>query len=218
MHLLSDRRAFLRDAFCGFGTLALASLLHEDRLRAAAANPLAPKTPHLPHAKAKSVIFLFMAGGPSHLETFDPKPLLNKLDGQPRPKEFGDAKYQFIAPDARLLGTLRFAALLEETDDSLRSGQVPGAQQYDDAIVAALEYMHFAERREVVDARIGTGIRRKNYALVEQHADAISHGGNDTELEPAAGRLQCYATRIPLKVARQRTYRTSRSDHPQRRA
>ncbi len=48
-----------------------------------------------------------MAGGPSHLETFDPKPLLNKLDGQPRPKEFGDAKYQFIAKDARLLGSKR---------------------------------------------------------------------------------------------------------------
>ena len=48
-----------------------------------------------------------MAGGPSHLETFDPKPLLNKLDGQPRPAEFGDAKYQFIRRDARLLGTRR---------------------------------------------------------------------------------------------------------------
>jgi hypothetical protein len=107
MQMLSDRRAFLRDAFCGFGTLALASLLYEDRLRAASANPLAPKPPHLPHAKAKAVIFLFMAGGPSHLETFDPKPLLNKLDGQSRPKEFGDAKYQFIAPDARLLGSKR---------------------------------------------------------------------------------------------------------------
>jgi hypothetical protein len=107
MHMLSDRRAFLRDAFCGFGTLALTSLLYEDRLRAASANPLAPKPPHLPFAKAKSVIFLFMAGGPSHLETFDPKPLLNKLDGQPRPKEFGDAKYQFISPDARLLGSKR---------------------------------------------------------------------------------------------------------------
>jgi hypothetical protein len=107
MHMLSDRRAFLRDAFCGFGTLALTSLLYEDRLRAASANPLAAKPPHLPHARAKSVIFLFMAGGPSHLETFDPKPLLNKLDGQPRPKEFGDAKYQFISPDARLLGSKR---------------------------------------------------------------------------------------------------------------
>ncbi|HTU90588.1 MAG TPA: DUF1501 domain-containing protein [Gemmataceae bacterium] len=107
MRQLSDRRAFLRDSFCGFGTLALTALLHQDRLRAAADNPLAPKTPHLPQAKAKSVIFLFMAGGPSHLETFDPKPLLNKLDGQPRPKEFGDAKYQFIARDARLLGSKR---------------------------------------------------------------------------------------------------------------
>ncbi len=106
MRILPDRRAFLRDAFCGFGTLALTSLLHQDRARAAA-NPLAPKAPHLPTAKAKAVIFLFMAGGPSHLETFDPKPLLNKLDGQPRPKEFGDAKYQFISPDARLLGSKR---------------------------------------------------------------------------------------------------------------
>ena len=105
MHVLSDRRAFLRDAFCGFGTLALTSLLYDDHLRAASVNPLAPKPPHFPHAKAKSVIFLFMAGGPSHLETFDPKPLLNKLDGQPRPKSFGDAKYQFIVPDARLLGS-----------------------------------------------------------------------------------------------------------------
>jgi hypothetical protein len=107
MHMLSDRRGFLQDAFCGFGTLALTSLLYEDRLRAASANPLAPKPPHLPHSKAKSVIFLFMAGGPSHLETFDPKPLLSKLDGQPRPKSFGDANYQFISPDARLLGSKR---------------------------------------------------------------------------------------------------------------
>jgi hypothetical protein len=53
------------------------------------------------------VIFLFMAGGPSHLETFDPKPLLNELHGQPRPKEFGEAKYQFIESDAKLLGTKR---------------------------------------------------------------------------------------------------------------
>jgi hypothetical protein len=57
--------------------------------------------------KAKSVIFLFMAGGPSHLETFDPKPLLNQLHGQKRPAEFGEAKYQFVGGDARLLGTKR---------------------------------------------------------------------------------------------------------------
>ena len=102
------RREFVRDAFCGFGGLALASMLQEEQARAGAGStdPLAPKPPHLP-AKAKSVIFLFMAGGPSHLETFDPKPLLNKLNGQPRPKEFGEAKYQFVQRDARLLGTKR---------------------------------------------------------------------------------------------------------------
>src|SRR6202140_4752571 len=96
------RREFLRNSFCGFGSLALASLVQQDALRA---NPLAPRSPHRPHPKAKAVIFLFMAGGPSHLETFDPKPLLNRLHGQPRPAEFGEARYQFIRPDARLLGS-----------------------------------------------------------------------------------------------------------------
>ncbi len=99
-----DRRNFLRASFCGFGSLALAAMLHEERLRAAdtsdAARPAPPR-------KAKSVIFLFMAGGPSHLETFDPKPLLNRLHGQARPPSFGEAKYQFIKKDARLLGTKR---------------------------------------------------------------------------------------------------------------
>ncbi len=53
------------------------------------------------------MIFLFMAGGPSHLETFDPKPLLNKLDGQKRPAEFGDVQYQNVNSQSRLLGTKR---------------------------------------------------------------------------------------------------------------
>jgi hypothetical protein len=98
-----NRREFLCDAFCGFGALAYTSMLHAESLRS---NPLAAKPPHF-EAKAKSVIFLFMAGGPSHMETFDPKPLLNKLDGQKRPKEFGEAKYQFITNEAKLLGTKR---------------------------------------------------------------------------------------------------------------
>jgi hypothetical protein len=84
-------------------------MLHDEQARAGnsrASDPLAPKPPHR-EAKARAVIFLFMAGGPSHLETFDPKPLLNQLHGQPRPKEFGEAKYQFIPRNARLLGTKR---------------------------------------------------------------------------------------------------------------
>ncbi|MCA2968909.1 MAG: DUF1501 domain-containing protein [Acidobacteriaceae bacterium] len=99
-----NRREFLTDAFCGFGSLALAQMTAQ----AAANNPLAPKPPHMPDkAKAKSVIFLFQAGGPSHIETFDPKPLLNQLSGQTRPAEFGEAKYQFVSKTAKLLGTKR---------------------------------------------------------------------------------------------------------------
>src|SRR6059058_3369638 len=106
IRLTRTRREFVRDAFCGFGGLALASLANDERLRAGEKNPLAPKAPHKT-PKARAVIFLFMAGGPSHIETFDPKPLLNKLDGQPRPAGFGQAKYQFIQGDTRLLGTQR---------------------------------------------------------------------------------------------------------------
>lgn len=90
------RREFLTDAFCGFGSLAFAAMLGDEQALAAA-----------PNAKAKSVIFLFMAGGPSHLETFDPKPLLNTLSGQPRPKEFGEVHRQFIKGEPKLLGTKR---------------------------------------------------------------------------------------------------------------
>lgn len=103
---LRTRREFLRDGFCGFGWLALASMLHQERVRSAILNPLTAK-PSGQRPKAKAVIFLFMAGGPSHIETFDPKPLLNKLTGQPRPKEFGEARYQFVKKDAKLLGTRR---------------------------------------------------------------------------------------------------------------
>ncbi len=97
-----NRREFLTDAFCGFGSLAFAQMAQA----AKPVNPLAPKSPHI-GGKAKNVIFLFMAGGPSHLETFDPKPLLNQLHGQKRPAEFGEAKYQFVQQNAKLLGTKR---------------------------------------------------------------------------------------------------------------
>src|SRR5688572_23776395 len=106
--LTRNRREFICDAFCGFGALALAGMIQQEDLRAGVRNPLAPKAPHMPDkAKARSVIFLFMGGGPSHIETFDPKPLLNQLGGQKRPASFGEAKYQFISPDAKLLGTRR---------------------------------------------------------------------------------------------------------------
>jgi hypothetical protein len=103
-----NRREFLTDCFCGVGSLAFASMVAQEQARAASFNPLAPKPPQNPgHAPAKAVIFLFMAGGPSHLETFDPKPLLNELDGQKRPAEFGDIQYQNVNTNSRILGTKR---------------------------------------------------------------------------------------------------------------
>src|SRR5271165_2146413 len=110
VRITRNRREFLTQAFCGFGTIAMADLLMRSDARAAtlSANPLAPKPPSMPDkAKAKSVIFLFMAGGPSHIDTFDPKPLLTQLDGQKRPAEFGEAKYQFVQANAKLLGSKR---------------------------------------------------------------------------------------------------------------
>jgi hypothetical protein len=91
---------------CGFGSIALASLMYQQQVRAGTISAMASRPAHRA-PKAKAVIFLFMAGGPSHIETFDPKPLLNKLNGQKRPKEFGEAKYQFIKSNAKLLGTKR---------------------------------------------------------------------------------------------------------------
>src|SRR5260370_39271844 len=88
-----SRREMLRRAGLGFGAWALLDLLGRDgRLPAepAADNPLAARQPHFP-ARAKHVIFLFMQGGPSHLGTFDPKPQLTKLHGQPLPPSATEA-------------------------------------------------------------------------------------------------------------------------------
>src|SRR5436305_688423 len=103
-----NRREFLTECFCGAGSLAFATMMAQSQARAARYNPLAPKPPHMPDkAKAKAFIFVYMAGGPSHLETWDPKPLLNQLDGQKRPAEFGDVKYQNVNSNSRILGCKR---------------------------------------------------------------------------------------------------------------
>src|SRR6266545_3132068 len=91
---LFTRRDFLLRGGAGFGALALTYLLGQDAQAAGGAPrpgyvaPLAPRPPHFP-ARARSVIFLFMEGGPSHLDTFDPKPRLNELAGQTLPESFG---------------------------------------------------------------------------------------------------------------------------------
>jgi len=83
----SSRRDFFTRAGSGLAGVALAHMLNEDRLQAGttSADPLAPKQPHHP-PKAKSIIWLFMEGGPSHVDLFDPKPKLVELAGQPLPE------------------------------------------------------------------------------------------------------------------------------------
>jgi hypothetical protein len=103
------RRHFFADCALGLGSLALASLM--DSSAAAVADPLAPKPGHFP-ARAKNVIFLFMAGGPSQLELFDYKPKLVALNGQSIPDSFIEGK-RFAFMDSsfkdktKLLGTRR---------------------------------------------------------------------------------------------------------------
>src|ERR1043166_5558557 len=107
----SNRREFLRRAGGGFGMLALASMLDSAGLLvgsagAATTNPLAPKSPHF-KARAKRVIFLFMSGGPSHVDLFDPKPELIRLAGQPIPESFGVFKTRRNVAKNKLLPPLR---------------------------------------------------------------------------------------------------------------
>ncbi len=101
------RRAFLREAGGGLGAIAAAWLLQNERARAELASgvPASPSL-HFP-AKATSVIYLFMHGGPSHLETFDPKPDLTRLAGQPLPGSFGHVATRRQVAANPLLGTKR---------------------------------------------------------------------------------------------------------------
>src|SRR5262249_61304273 len=101
-----DRRLFLRPAGCGFGSLALAAMLAEEGRLFAETDPLAPKKPHF-KPKAKNVIFLFMSGGPSHVDTFDPKPGLTRLHGQKLPESFGPVKTRRGVDKNKLLASKR---------------------------------------------------------------------------------------------------------------
>jgi hypothetical protein len=110
--ILAARRHFFQQCRVGLGAMALGSLLADDGAAAESAaaagnDPLAPRPPHFT-PRAKNVIFLFMAGGPSQLELFTPKPKLQELGGKVIPQSFvANKRFAFIKPDAKLLGTNR---------------------------------------------------------------------------------------------------------------
>src|SRR3954454_3701093 len=93
-----SRRVSLSQPGAGFGTLAFEALLHEQARAGApisrpAIDPIRPFAPRAPHfaPRAKSIIFLYLVGGPSQVDTFDYKPELQRLNGQPLPSSLAKA-------------------------------------------------------------------------------------------------------------------------------
>lgn len=84
-----DRRSLLVRTHCGLGSIALASLMQPIRRAKASSSTTGERTPHFT-PRVKRVIWLFMHGGPSHVDLFDPKPDLDRLAGKPLPESFGD--------------------------------------------------------------------------------------------------------------------------------
>ncbi|MEI6466685.1 MAG: DUF1501 domain-containing protein, partial [Verrucomicrobiota bacterium] len=105
--LPGSRRDFLRTAGCGFGAVALAALLRQPALAAGGSVTPAGAKVAGGARKAKNVIFLFMEGGPSHLDTFDHKPLLNQLAGQPLPPSFKEPILAMGEKNNPILGSKR---------------------------------------------------------------------------------------------------------------
>ena len=162
---LSRRRALDRMG-AGFGALALRSLLAEE---AAGQDPLVVREPHF-RPKAKRVIMLFMFGGPSHIDTFDPKPVLNREHGQPLP---------FARP--RIVSFPRRAGNLIGSPFEFRRHGQSGAQ------VSEL-FPHVAG---IVD---DLAIVRSMHCSNPRHGGAVLewHTGSDTFIRPAMGSWLTY--------------------------
>ncbi len=162
---LSRRRALDRMG-AGFGALALRSLLAEE---AADRDPLAVREPHF-RPKAKRVIMLFMFGGPSHIDTFDPKPVLNREHGQPLP---------FARP--RIVSFPRRAGNLIGSPFEFRRHGQSGAE------VSEL-FPHVAG---IVD---DLAIVRSMHCSNPRHGGAVLewHTGSDTFIRPAMGSWLTY--------------------------
>jgi len=161
------RRDLLQQAAVGFGNLALSALLADEARSAGPKDRLAAKSPHFP-ARAKRVIFLFMKGGPSHLDTFDPKPLLDRDDGKPLP--FDKPRVQFAQTGTLLRSPWKF-------------------RRYGESGRAVSElFPHLA--RHVDDLCFLHSVHGTNPA----HGGACLklHTGSDSQVRPSMGSWICY--------------------------
>ncbi|TWT30914.1 DUF1501 domain-containing protein [Blastopirellula retiformator] len=158
------RRHFFRNCGVGLGKIALASLLAESSLGITAAqaepiSPFAPKPSHFP-AKAKRVIYLFMAGAPSQLDMFDYKPKLAEMEGKPIPPSvIAGQRYAFIQPDAAVLGP-RFSFAKHGECGAEISDQMPHlAKVVDDiAIIRSVTTDHFNHAPAQLFCNTGNGV------------------------------------------------------------
>src|SRR5262245_56656109 len=101
--LSRTRRDFLATSASGVGLLALASMLEQDGRLTAADSPLTPKAPHFA-PKAKNCICIYLEGGPSQIDLFDPKPKLNELAGQKLPESFTkNVRFAFLLKDSAVV-------------------------------------------------------------------------------------------------------------------
>ncbi len=162
-----SRRNALKRSAAGFGSLALASLLSETTSASDGVDPLAVRPPH--HAAcAKRIIFLFMSGGPSQVDTFDPKPLLDRDDGKPLP--FDKPRVQFNSTGNLLKSPWRF-------------------RQYGDSGLWVSElFPHLAQR--VDDLCMIHSMHGTNAA----HGGAVMkvHTGSDNFIRPSIGSWVSY--------------------------
>ena len=162
------RREFLWQTGCGFTGVALSALLHEDgfaprRAEGAegvaplAIDPLSPKTPHFP-AKAKNVIFLFMYGGPSQVDLFDPKPILNQKNGKTIDIEVRKGN----VAKATLMGTPRGFSRSGRSGIEISDLYSNLARQVDDmAIIRSMYADSFAHGSAIVQMNTGSVFQGK---------------------------------------------------------
>ncbi|MBA2117036.1 DUF1501 domain-containing protein [Bremerella alba] len=154
------RRHFFRNCGVGIGKIALASLLAQSsEALAEEPSPFTPKPTHFP-AKAKRVIYLFMAGAPSQLELFDYKPKLAEMEGKPIPPSVIDGqRYAFIQPDAAVLGP-RFKFARHGQCGAELSEMLPGLSKVVDdiAIVRSVYTDHFNHSPAQLFCNTGNGV------------------------------------------------------------
>jgi hypothetical protein len=146
------RRHFFRDAGFGIGTLALTSLLNRELFAHARRPHFAPR--------AKNVIFLFMSGGPSHVDLFDPKPKLNELHGRKAPDEImKNRRFSFIKGVPNMLGS-PYAFRRHGRSGAAVSDLLPWTSRIVDdlAIVRSVRHEHFAHSPAQIFMSSGHGI------------------------------------------------------------